>query len=144
MPVPASSLAGPIWSKKMNGPIVVRSRWGRVRWTLNPPRSWVVGSRVWRKRSSAMSVSFVDRLQHVDQVGGEERFVKGGERGTAEPAPVAHHPALELGMPVGRDLRNIGPHEEVALVRRHRDALDRDELGQPPADLRPAIHIEPG
>ena len=37
------SLAGPIWSKKMNGPIVVRSRCGRVRWTLNPPRSWVVG-----------------------------------------------------------------------------------------------------
>jgi hypothetical protein len=42
-PAARRSFAGPIWSKKMNGPTVVRSRCGRVRWTLNPPRSWVVG-----------------------------------------------------------------------------------------------------
>src|SRR5690606_15544266 len=51
-PAPGSSVAGPIWSKKMNGPIVRRSRLGRTRWTLKPPRSWVEGSRVWRKGSS--------------------------------------------------------------------------------------------
>src|SRR4051812_11637775 len=54
MPLPGSSRAGPIWSKKMNGPIVVRARCGSVRWTLKPPRSWVVGSSVSRKGSSVI------------------------------------------------------------------------------------------
>src|SRR4051812_40428079 len=103
IPVPAASLAGPIWSKKMKGPIVVRSRWGRVRWTLNPPRSWVLGSRICRNGSSAMSLSIFDPPQHVDQIIGKDGFVVRGELGTSEPAPAAHHPALEIGMAGGFD-----------------------------------------
>src|SRR5580765_7483621 len=113
MPVPAASLAGPIWSKKMNGPIVVRSRWGRVRWTLNPPRSWVVGSRVWRDGgSSVMSVSVFDPFQHVEQIAGKDHFVMASDFRAGEPAPAAHHPAFEIGVARGCDFGDLRADQE--------------------------------
>src|SRR4051812_6383642 len=74
-PPPGGRCAGPIWSKKMNGPTVVRSRCGSVRWTLNPPRSWVVGSSVWRIRSSAI----VPPYRHSRESGNPASLLRGQE-----------------------------------------------------------------
>ena len=56
IPSPTLSTAGPIWSKKMNGPTIVRGRDGSVRWTLKPPKSCVTGVIVCRIRSSLVTM----------------------------------------------------------------------------------------
>src|SRR3974390_511012 len=49
--------AGPIWSRKMNGPTIRRSVWGRTRPTKNPPRSCVCG--VSRRSTVGMALAFL-------------------------------------------------------------------------------------
>ena len=90
-----------------------------------------------------MSVSVFDPRQHVEQVVGKDRLVMGGDLGAGEPAPVAHHPPLELGMAFGRDRPGFGADQEIALVGGDRDAFEIVELGQAPADFRAASRSSP-
>ncbi len=49
MPWPGDSVAGPMWSKKMNGPTVLNGRLGRLRCTVKAPMSLRCGLSTARK-----------------------------------------------------------------------------------------------
>src|ERR1035437_59603 len=46
IPAPGAKSAGPIWSKKINGPTILVGNPGRSRRTSNPPRSFARGFRI--------------------------------------------------------------------------------------------------
>src|SRR3569623_2884864 len=105
MPVPTSRCAGPIWSKNRNGPTMVRGLDGKVRWTLKPPRSCVVGVIVCSTKSS--STACLQRGEHLGEILGKDGFGPVGQLVAGEPAMRLHHAAFELGMRGGVNLSQL-------------------------------------